>query len=96
MHDLRGTMQNQPPILGLVGSTSGHILKDVQQQPASDHLNQGRPGKTTNEYMMPRRSIELQVLPACGGMRYQFKWQDVPRWLPLDNQQNLEATIRRL
>jgi len=33
---------------------------------------------------------------SCGGMRYQFKWQDVPKWqIPSDNQQNLEATIRR-
>lgn len=33
---------------------------------------------------------------SCGGMRYQFKWQDVPAWrIPRDNQQNLEATIRR-
>jgi hypothetical protein len=33
---------------------------------------------------------------SCGGMRYQFKWQDVPVWqIPQDNQQNLEATIRR-
>lgn len=33
---------------------------------------------------------------SCGGMRYQFKWQDVPKWLiPQQNQQNLEATIRR-
>lgn len=40
---------------------------------------------------------ELQMpLFSCGGMRYQFKWKDVPRWLiPRDNQQNLEATIRR-
>jgi len=33
---------------------------------------------------------------SCGGMRYQFKWQDVdPREVPPDNQANLEATIRR-
>ncbi len=33
---------------------------------------------------------------SCGGMRYQFKWQDVePREVPRDNQANLEATIRR-
>lgn len=40
---------------------------------------------------------ELQMpLFSCGGMRYQFKWQDVPAWkIPRDNQQNLEATIRR-
>lgn len=40
---------------------------------------------------------QLQMpLFSCGGMRYQFKWQDVPGWqIPSDNQQNLEATIRR-
>jgi uncharacterized protein len=33
---------------------------------------------------------------SCGGMRYQFKWQDVPlQDVPLDQQQNLEDTIRR-
>jgi predicted aldo/keto reductase-like oxidoreductase len=33
---------------------------------------------------------------SCGGMRYQFKWQDVsPKEIPKDNQENLEATIRR-
>ena len=33
---------------------------------------------------------------SCGGMRYQFKWQDVPAWtIPQKNQRNLEATIRR-
>lgn len=33
---------------------------------------------------------------SCGGMRYQYKWQDVPAWqIPRKNQQNLEATIRR-
>ncbi|HAA27868.1 MAG TPA: aldo/keto reductase, partial [Cyanobacteria bacterium UBA8553] len=33
---------------------------------------------------------------SCGGMRYQYKWQDVPSGeIPKDNQQNLEATIRR-
>jgi uncharacterized protein len=32
----------------------------------------------------------------CGGMRYQFKWQDVaPNEIPRDNQINLEATILR-
>lgn len=42
-------------------------------------------------------STELQMpVFSCGGMRYQFKWQDVPAWqIPSDNQQNLEATIRR-
>jgi len=33
---------------------------------------------------------------SCGGMRYQFKWQDVPpEDIPADNQDNLENTIRR-
>jgi hypothetical protein len=33
---------------------------------------------------------------SCGGMRYQFKWQDVPlQDVPAEQQQNLEATIRR-
>lgn len=33
---------------------------------------------------------------SCGGMRYQFKWQDVPPSdIPADNQANLEATIER-
>lgn len=32
----------------------------------------------------------------CGGMRYQYKWQDVSyRDIPADNQENLEATIYR-
>ncbi len=42
-----------------------------------------------------RTELLLPVF-SCGGMRYQFKWQDVPAWeIPSDNQQNLEATIRR-
>lgn len=33
---------------------------------------------------------------SCGGMRYQYKWQDVPlAQIPADNQANLEATIHR-
>ncbi len=33
---------------------------------------------------------------SCGGMRYQYKWQDVPKnQIPPNNQQNLENTIRR-
>jgi uncharacterized protein len=33
---------------------------------------------------------------SCGGMRYQYKWQDLPqKEVPGDNQANLEATIRR-
>lgn len=33
---------------------------------------------------------------SCGGMRYQYKWQDVPPGdIPQDNQANLEACIHR-
>jgi predicted aldo/keto reductase-like oxidoreductase len=33
---------------------------------------------------------------SCGGMRYQFKWQDVdPKEIPRKNQKNLEAIIHR-
>jgi len=33
---------------------------------------------------------------SCGGMRFQFKWQDVdPREIPPDNQANVEACVRR-
>ncbi|WP_058997011.1 aldo/keto reductase [Leptolyngbya sp. NIES-2104] len=42
-----------------------------------------------------RTELQMPVF-SCGGMRYQFKWQDVPRdQVPSDNQANLEATIRR-
>ncbi|WP_373479202.1 aldo/keto reductase [Geminocystis sp.] len=40
---------------------------------------------------------ELQMpVFSCGGMRYQYKWQDLPlKDIPPDNQENLEATIRK-
>src|SRR5947207_12819893 len=42
-----------------------------------------------------RTELAMPVF-SCGGMRYQFKWQDVsPQDIPADNQDNLEATIRR-
>lgn len=42
-----------------------------------------------------RTGLEMPVI-SCGGMRYQYKWQDVePKEVPPDNQANLEATIRR-
>ena len=42
-----------------------------------------------------RTELQMPVF-SCGGMRYQFKWQDVPHeQIPGDNQANLEATIRR-
>ena len=42
-----------------------------------------------------RTELQMPVI-SCGGMRYQFKWQDVePREIPSDGQANLEATIHR-
>ena len=38
-----------------------------------------------------RTELAMPVI-SCGGMRYQFKWQDVdPKDIPRDNQENLEA-----
>src|SRR6516162_6058221 len=42
-----------------------------------------------------RTELSMPVI-SCGGMRYQFKWQDVtPKEIPTDNQANLEACIHR-
>ncbi|MEA5552398.1 aldo/keto reductase [Anabaena cylindrica UHCC 0172] len=42
-----------------------------------------------------RTELQMPVF-SCGGMRYQFKWQDVaPDEIPADQQKNLEATIHR-
>jgi predicted aldo/keto reductase-like oxidoreductase len=42
-----------------------------------------------------RTELSMPVF-SCGGMRYQYKWQDVPKnAIPADNQRNLEATVRR-
>ena len=42
-----------------------------------------------------RTEIQMPVF-SCGGMRYQFKWQDVaPSEIPAEGQANLEATIHR-
>jgi predicted aldo/keto reductase-like oxidoreductase len=42
-----------------------------------------------------RTELRMPVF-SCGGMRYQFKWQDVPfQDIPAENQGNLEATIHR-
>ncbi|HEY4329350.1 MAG TPA: aldo/keto reductase [Phycisphaerae bacterium] len=42
-----------------------------------------------------RTNLQIPVF-SCGGMRYQFKWQDTPLdQIPPENQANLEATIRR-
>src|SRR5436190_15344802 len=42
-----------------------------------------------------RTELSMPVF-SCGGMRYQFKWQDVPpQEIPAANQNNLEATIHR-
>jgi len=42
-----------------------------------------------------RTELAMPVV-SCGGMRYQFKWEDVePKEIPPENQQNLEAAIHR-
>ena len=42
-----------------------------------------------------RTELQMPVI-SCGGMRYQFKWQDAdPKEIPAANQNNLEATIIR-
>ncbi|MFM7558652.1 aldo/keto reductase [Cylindrospermopsis raciborskii] len=42
-----------------------------------------------------RTNLQMPVF-SCGGMRYQFKWQDVPlQEIPVDNQQNLANIIHR-
>jgi predicted aldo/keto reductase-like oxidoreductase len=42
-----------------------------------------------------RTELQMPVI-SCGGMRYQYKWQDVaPKDIPRENQENLEATIHR-
>jgi len=42
-----------------------------------------------------KTGLQLPVI-SCGGMRYQYKWQDVaPEEIPVDNQANLEACIHR-
>ena len=42
-----------------------------------------------------RTGLAMPVI-SCGGMRYQFKWQDMPaKEIPADNQANLEACIQR-
>jgi predicted aldo/keto reductase-like oxidoreductase len=42
-----------------------------------------------------RTELAMPVL-SCGGMRYQFKWQDAaPHEIPPENQDNLEAAVRR-
>src|SRR6185503_14337867 len=42
-----------------------------------------------------RTGLMMPVI-SCGGMRYQYKWQDVPpQDIPPANQANLEATIQR-
>ncbi len=48
-----------------------------------------------NHRRFGRTELSMPVL-SCGGMRYQYKWQDVaPDEIPADGQANLEATIHR-
>jgi len=42
-----------------------------------------------------RTELKMPVF-SCGGMRYQYQWQDTTEdKIPLDNQRNLEATIEQ-
>ncbi|AFY58794.1 putative oxidoreductase of aldo/keto reductase family [Rivularia sp. PCC 7116] len=42
-----------------------------------------------------RTGLQMPVF-SCGGMRYQYKWKDVPEEeIPRKNQENLEATIKK-
>ena len=42
-----------------------------------------------------RTNLQIPVL-SCGGMRFQYKWQDMPlSEIPPESQVNLEATVRR-
>lgn len=42
-----------------------------------------------------RTELKVPVI-SCGGMRFQFKWQDTdPKEIPADNQENVEAIIHR-
>ncbi|MEB3282742.1 MAG: aldo/keto reductase [Lyngbya sp.] len=42
-----------------------------------------------------RTELPMPVF-SCGGMRYQHQWKDIPaHQIPIENQKNLEATIRR-
>lgn len=42
-----------------------------------------------------RTELQMPVF-SCGGMRYQYKWKDVPTSeIPRKNQENLEATIKK-
>ena len=42
-----------------------------------------------------RTGLSMPLI-SCGGMRYQYKWQDVPpREIPAENQANLESCIQR-
>src|SRR5262249_14040416 len=42
-----------------------------------------------------KTELQMPVL-SCGGMRFQFKWQDVkPSEIPPENQANLEAVVHR-
>ena len=42
-----------------------------------------------------RTELQMPVF-SCGGMRYQYKWQDLPlSQIPIENQRNLEAIITR-
>ncbi|HVX84325.1 MAG TPA: aldo/keto reductase [Phycisphaerae bacterium] len=48
------------------------------------------------EYRRFGRTGLMMPLFSCGGMRFQWKWQDTPlEQIPPENQANLQATVRR-
>src|SRR5580704_12373958 len=54
------------------------------------------PSLTRMKYRRFGRTELAMPVISCGGMRYQFKWQDVaPGEIPAESQANLEATIHR-
>jgi len=60
--------------------------------PTSYHLS---PHSTMRYRRFGRTELSMPVF-SCGGMRYQYKWQDLPlSEIPADNQANLESTIRQ-
>src|SRR5258708_18908811 len=80
--DFGGTAGHVPRKLRLLSTVAETVFCAI----LSAHMKYRRFGRT--ELAMP--------VISCGGMRYQFKWQDVdPKDVPRANQKNLEATIRR-
>ena len=70
----------------------------IHDRPATAELpkSRNRCDKSGMKYRRFGRTELAMPVISCGGMRYQYKWQDVPpAEIPADNQANLEATIHR-